>query len=252
MRNVIAMDSELYNLRRRLETLEEDKRYLLKELEKWRQSAEERAQLIEEIQNDPWVRLGSRLRLVKRRDVAPATLEMSTLSEAGADGLASPASGRDQDAYPNWELRTDEGSEAHLIYPREDHEMVRVAIIKAKAQTDWGIQLNRRGLKVSSGERYAVVFRARSARPGTIGLGFAKADAPWSSLGLYAKLHLNPEWQTFREEFVALEDEDNARIHFDLGKNKVGMDLTSVSVELVKEPGVLDVEAEGEHRRQSA
>jgi Carbohydrate binding domain len=250
MRNVIVVDSELNNLRRRLETLEEDKRYLTKELEKWRQCAQERAQLIEEIQNDPWVRLGSRLRLVKRRDVPPATLEMSTLSEAGA----SADSGRDQDAHPNWQLRTDEGSEAHLIYPREDHEMVRVEIIKAKAQTDWGIQLNRRGLKVSSGERYAVVFRARSARPGTIGVGFAKADAPWSSLGLYAKLRLNPEWQTFRQEFVALENEDNARIHFDLGKNQVGMDLTSVSVGLIKGPGVpeAEVEVEAEGERQSA
>ena len=87
------MDSELYNLGRRVETLEEDKALFVERVGKVAAVCQDRAKLIEEIQNDSWVRLGYRLRLLKRRDVAPATLEMSTLSEAGA-GAASRGSGK--------------------------------------------------------------------------------------------------------------------------------------------------------------
>jgi hypothetical protein len=45
---------------------------------------------------------------------------------------------------------------------------------------------------------------------------------------MYRDLLVGPEWQSYREEFVALEDDDRARIHFDLGGSAIGVDLTSV------------------------
>lgn len=224
-----VMELELQELRRRAETLAQ-------ELEKWRQSADERAYLIEEIQQEAWVRAGLSMGLMKRREVVPASLEMSPRPEFARD---------DATATPKWEYRIEPGNEAYLIYPRGDREMLRIGITKAKTKNDWDIQLNRPGLKVASGVQYVVAFRGRAARPRKICVGLAKAYAPWSSLGLYTKVTLTPEWQTFREEFVASADDDNARIHFDLGGKSIGVDLTSVVLQRVDRDSGQEISTEG-------
>jgi len=168
---------------------------------------------------------------VKRRAIAPATLAKPSSPEP------ETVPDNNEDAPTNWRLQVGEGSEAHVIYPREDHEMVCVGITRAKEPVEWHIQLNRTGLKVTSGRRYALAFSARAERPRTIGVGFAKAYDPWSSLGIYTHLQLSPEWQSFHEEFTALEDEENARIHFDLGGKDIGVDFTNVSLKCLEEPG---------------
>jgi hypothetical protein len=78
-----------------------------------------------------------------------------------------------------------------------------------------------------------VEFRARADRSRRIGVGFARAHEPWTSLGLYLKLNLTPEWQTFHQEFLASADDDKARIHFDLGGRNIGVELTSVTLQKV-------------------
>jgi hypothetical protein len=222
-------ESEASELRKRNGLLDRENGHVAAELEKWRRSSGERAVLIEEIQQEAWVRLGQRLGFVKHREIAPATQARSPVLEE--ETRIAPVS--DNDAAPNWELQVGEGSEAHLIYPRGDHEMVCVGITRAKTSKDWDIQLNRPGVKVTSGGRYAVAFRARAGRPRAIGVGFAKAHDPWSSLGLYKKVRLAPEWQAFREEFVAVAADENGRIHFDLGGKAIGVDLTEVVLECV-------------------
>jgi hypothetical protein len=52
---------------------------------------------------------------------------------------------------------------------------------------------------------------------------------------MYTTVRLTAEWQTFEEEFVALEDDEDARIHFDLGGRAVGVDLTSVVLRAVEQ-----------------
>jgi hypothetical protein len=133
----------------------------------------------------------------------------------------------------NWDLRAVGGNHAALVFPPDDPEKVRVDIRKAKTRTGWDIQLNRQGLQVTSNQRYAVQFRARADRSRRIGVGFARAHEPWTSLGLYLILNLTPEWQTFHEEFLASDDDDNARIHFDLGGRNIGVELTSVTLQKV-------------------
>src|SRR5579863_8253113 len=124
------------------------------------QSADERAYMIDEIQQETWVRAGLRMGLMKRREVVPASLELSPRPQAeGTTQL-------------NWEYRIEPGNEAYLIYPRGDREMIRVGITKAKTRNDWDIQLNRPGLQVTGGERYVLAFRARAARLREIGVGF--------------------------------------------------------------------------------
>jgi glycosyltransferase involved in cell wall biosynthesis len=220
------MASELTELSHEATRLEKEKTHLAAELPKWQRSCAERAQVIEEIQQDAWVRFGRKLRIVRPREIPPATHEMSPLPEGGNETV----SGAGEATEPNWDLRVGEGNEAHVIYPRHDHEMVCIGISRVNTKETWDIQLNRPGIPVESGKRYAVTFRARAGRPRTIAVGFAKAYDPWSSLGFYREFRLEPEWQTFQEEFTALEDDDNTRIHFDLGGKNVGVDLTTVKV----------------------
>ena len=119
------------------------------------------------------------------------------------------------------------------MFPVADLERVRVDIRKTKTRTAWDIELNRQDLQVTSNHRYAVQFRARADRSRRIGVGFARAHEPWTSLGLYLVLNLTSEWRTFHEEFLASADDDNARIHFDLGGRNIGVELTSVTMQKV-------------------
>ncbi len=231
---------ELNAVRGRAQELEQQVEYVSLELAKWRESATVRALLIEDLQHDTWMRLGVWLRATKRRESEPATTELSAAPEpaSGTDALADPArEGR-------WHLRVGDRNQATLIYPREDHEMVKIGITKAETKTNWDIQLNRLGLKVNGGVRYTVSFRARAKKPREIGVGFAKAHDPWTTLGMYTRVKLTAEWQTFQEEFVALEDDEDARIHFDLGGRPVSVDLTSVVLRPVEQaPEVINAGA---------
>jgi hypothetical protein len=199
---------------------------LLEELGKWQRSASERAVLIEELQQDPWMRLGLRLHATRRKQqVSPATLYKRSPAPAAT------SNGRSGDGQPPssiWRVQISDDCEAHIVYPDEDHEMVQVDILKASGRARWKVQLNRTGLKAAAGMRHVVEFQARAKRPRQFGVGFAKDHEPWSSLGMYRDLLVGPEWQSYREEFVALEDDDRARIHFDLGGSAIGVDLTSV------------------------
>jgi Glycosyl transferase family 2/Carbohydrate binding domain/Leucine-rich repeats of kinetochore protein Cenp-F/LEK1 len=228
IRDLADARGQIVQLTGEKEAVERDRAYFSQELEKWRLSADERSVLIEEMQQENWVRAGQALRLLKRREIAPASLELSP--RPNSSDPHAPGGG--ELAAPNWEFRVAPGSEAHLIYPRQDAEMVRIGITKA-TRTKWDIQINRPGLKVTSGQRYEVAFRARARKSREITVGFAQAYDPWLTLGLYKTLRLNQEWQTFREEFVAPADDDNARIHFDLGGRAIGVDLTSVVLQRV-------------------
>jgi hypothetical protein len=218
--------------------------HLVKELEKWQSSASERALILEDIHHETWMRLGRRLGIVKYRDILPASSEMSLLPEAMVQARPGDEVG---DAAPKWELLVGNGCDAHLTFPREDHQMVKVGITRARTRRKWDIQLNRRGFQVAAGIRYAVVFRGRAERPRPVSLGFAKAHEPWSSLGLYTTIQLSREWRTYSEEFVAAESDGNARIHFDLGCKSADVDLTSVALTRINSFEEEAVSSHGNH-----
>lgn len=130
-----------------------------------------------------------------------------------------------------FQLRVAGGNVAKLVFPTKD--LVRIAIEKAEAPKSFDIQLNQPRLRVKAAHRYLLYFKARADSPRTISAGFAKAEAPWSGLGLYITIELTSEWQIFEEEFVALSDEDNARILFDVGNSPIPVELSSVSLRSV-------------------
>jgi SAM-dependent methyltransferase len=131
-------------------------------------------------------------------------------------------------------LRVAEGNVAHLVFPNNP-DTVRIAITKAETKTSYDIQLNQPRLKVKSTCRYVINFLARADSPRSIGFGIAKGRAPWTNLGLYRKIDLTSEWQNVEQDFMVTEDEDNARIHFDVGDSDIAVELSSVTLQNLSE-----------------
>lgn len=127
-----------------------------------------------------------------------------------------------------WSLRFEKGNVAKLVFPPDDPDGVRIAIEKAETKTSYDIQLNQPNLSVKSNQRYTLYFRARADSPRSIILGFAKNHKPWTNLGLYSKIELTSEWQSFKEDFTATGSDSNGRIHFDLGGSDISVDLSGV------------------------
>ena len=131
-----------------------------------------------------------------------------------------------------WNLSVRESNEATLVSSREspERELLRVDIKKADTQTVWHIQLSQAPLKVESQHRYRLSFRARANGTRKVDLGFVMNHDPWTGLGLYKSLDLNPGWQSFEEEFVATADDDNAQILFNLGGNGISAEFGDVKL----------------------
>jgi hypothetical protein len=164
---------------------------------------------IANLEAQPWFRLGRRLGVAKRPEVA-----------LGEQPEAPPAGSR-------WQLRVEGGNAAHLLFPAGTGDSVRLEISRVRSRTRWDIQLNLPGFRVTAGRRYAVRFQARADKPRAIGVGFAMAHAPWSTLGFYREMRLRREWQTFEREFAAAADELEGRIHFDAGGCRTAVELAA-------------------------
>ena len=161
---------------------------------------------------------------------AVADLEVwRVLNEALSLYEHTPASG--EPTY-NWLrlLRVAEGNAAHLVVSPDNQDMVRIAIGKAETKISYDVQLSLPRLHVQANEGYVVSFKARADSPRNIHCGFAKGHAPWNNLGWYRTINLTSEWQSFEEDFVATEDESNARIHFDVGESAIAVEVSSVTL----------------------
>jgi glycosyltransferase involved in cell wall biosynthesis/peptidoglycan/xylan/chitin deacetylase (PgdA/CDA1 family) len=128
---------------------------------------------------------------------------------------------------------------------------VRIAIERAASGTSFDIQLNLPRLHLEATHGYAVQFRARADAPRTMAVGVAEAHAPWAGLGWYHRVELSPVWQTFSAEFVALRDDTNARIHFDLGESDIAVDIGSVSLRRLADSREVEPRTGGSDRRLS-
>jgi glycosyltransferase involved in cell wall biosynthesis/peptidoglycan/xylan/chitin deacetylase (PgdA/CDA1 family) len=172
-----------------------------------------------------WVELWPRLK--QRIEEFLVTLE----EQSQAAGLARQALRVLELMIQNkfW-LRVAGGNVANLVFPPNNPDMVRIAIKKDETKTSFDIQLNMLRLKIKANHHYSINFQARADSPRSIALGFAKAHEPWDGLGLYKKIELTSEWRSFQEDFTATADDENARIHFDVGESGISVDLSSISL----------------------
>jgi len=153
------------------------------------------------------------------------------LREAGITDAAILAALRQVRAedLSGWRLRS-EGSVASLDFPPGASDTVRVAIQSVTTGRPFDVQLNLPRLRLRAGHRYAIRFRGRADASRPAFAGVAQGHPPWEGLGWYQRVELTPEWQSFEGEFDAPGDEDNARIHFDLGECAVAAEFAGVGL----------------------
>jgi len=141
-----------------------------------------------------------------------------------------------------WLLRVAGQSTASLVFPPDDVDKVRVEIARAGQNKRSYIQLDRMGLHVKGGVRYSVSFRARSDRSREAFVGVARAHGDWGGLGLYQKLSLNSNWQSFREEFAAISDDDNAQVFFDLNDSANSVEISGAHLRSLADDSAVEMD----------
>lgn len=129
-----------------------------------------------------------------------------------------------------WTLRAEGENKAHLVLSAEDPEMVRVAIEQAKSGIIYDIQLNCPHLRFEIGRVTHVAFRIRADEPRAVSFGAAQSNKPWQNLGLYQSIQATPEWRDVAVDFRPTADEENGRVHFDLGESAVPVEVASLTV----------------------
>ncbi len=127
-----------------------------------------------------------------------------------------------------WRIQIAPGNVVQLVFPASQSDLVRISISKADTKIPWHIQLNQDRISVRERHLYILTFRARADRVRNIVAAVSKAHEPWDSLGLYKTIGLTQNWQSFELEFKAIEDDDDARIHFDVGGNGASVELSGV------------------------
>jgi hypothetical protein len=148
-----------------------------------------------------------------------------------------------------WSLDVKGKNIANLALPEGNPGALRIDIRKAETKIPWHIQLNYPGrsnspkawvselpwnfrlnhprLLLQSNHHYALMFKARADSPRHILVGVRKEQ---EKLGSFKDLLLTSEWQSFKLEFVAKTDHDNARIHFDTGGSDIPVELSDVKL----------------------
>jgi len=133
----------------------------------------------------------------------------------------------------HWTLRTDNGNVARLESRSTLPLGVRIEVIRAVSDAPYDTQINLPGLRFDAAELYRLTFYARADRSRSIGLGVALDRSPWSNLGLYETIDLVELWVPFTFEFTPASAEEDARLHFDLGRDSASVEFSSVLLERV-------------------
>jgi len=131
-------------------------------------------------------------------------------------------------APENWHLEQHSGCKAsvsRIHYKGKD--TLRIETGKAD-DTEWHLQLNQGNLSVKAGQHYTIIFDTAADKSRKISCSLGQAHSPWNNLGLAQQVEMTSNWQTFRYSFVARADDDNARISFSFGGDKVPFYLANV------------------------
>ncbi|MGH7492062.1 MAG: carbohydrate binding domain-containing protein [bacterium] len=139
----------------------------------------------------------------------------------------------EEDRGSYWNLQLENGADAHLLFPSDHDENVRLAVNNVASKYAWEIRLSRLDVAVKAGQRYAVQFQARADKPRRIFAGCAQAHEPGDNLGWYREFELVTAWQSFSADFVATADDDNSCIYFDAGANEVPIEIASVRLHAI-------------------
>ena len=128
----------------------------------------------------------------------------------------------------DWNIEQHSGCKASVSRRRyQSRDALCIETDKAD-DTEWHLQFKQQGFSIREGQYYTVVFEAAADEPRKISCGVSQANSPWENLGLSRGVELSQKWQTFRFGFVAKATEDNARLSFSFGGDKVPVYLANI------------------------
>jgi peptidoglycan/xylan/chitin deacetylase (PgdA/CDA1 family) len=137
------------------------------------------------------------------------------------------------------QLRLGDGQLAALVVSDDRPDVARIAIERSTSAIRYDIQLSDTGLSLVAGDTYVLSFLARADRPRTIGVGVARARAPWSNLGHYEEIELSDAWQNWDRAFTAIDSDEDGRVHFDVGGGDASVEVSGVYVRSLADGRVL-------------
>ena len=128
----------------------------------------------------------------------------------------------------SWNLEQHSGCKASLSKQRYESKNALCIKIDKADDTEWHLQFNHGGISIKAGGYYTVIFEAAADEPRNINCSISQAHSSWSNLGLSREVELSQNWQTFRFGFVSKSDDDNARLSFAFGTDKIPIYLANV------------------------
>jgi hypothetical protein len=84
---------------------------------------------------------------------------------------------------------------------------------------------------LKEGNDYIFSFRAKGAKPRSVGVALGESKAPYKPLGLSGDILVGPEWNTYRMRFRALASDPDAKIQFNLGSDAGSFTLADAALE---------------------
>jgi hypothetical protein len=164
---------------------------------------------------------------VDLKDVSLSGLDQITAGTGS--GPTGAKAFNDKHHLGSWSLNVTEGNEAKLGV-RSRQRVARVDIVKTTSDVRYDVQLNLQQDGIRAGRRYRIQFEARADRPRTASVGVARVGPPWDGLGWYQSVKLTRRWKHVEREFLALDDADIARVHFDLGVEAIPVEVRAVTL----------------------
>jgi glycosyltransferase involved in cell wall biosynthesis/SAM-dependent methyltransferase len=132
-------------------------------------------------------------------------------------------------------LRVANGGEAHLTFPPENPDLVRIEIATPSPTADYDIQLSYPRYPLVAGTRYHLSCLMRADAERSVGIGVSLAHAPWTNAGFYQHEIVGPTWRHVSQEFTSSLTDENARVHFDVGTEPASVEVSGVLLRTLDE-----------------
>lgn len=130
----------------------------------------------------------------------------------------------------HWDLYLHDGCRARLRKPMAGQSGVCVHIEDVGTGQSHGVQLVWGNLTFDTGRRYTVSMWARAARPRPATVQVSQNHDPWERIGPCHEIQLDEQWRPVSFDFEPIEEETNARIHWDLGQDDADVEISFATV----------------------
>ncbi|MCG6189427.1 cellulase family glycosylhydrolase [Maribellus maritimus] len=135
-----------------------------------------------------------------------------------------------ENSTDNWNLYTQGTGDAELSNGNNSLEIT----ISNGSTESWHVQLVRGNISLEKGKKYRLSFRAKADANRSFSPYVGQSISQWSSYSGYNAYTANDSLQTFTVIFDMTENDDRARIVFDLGKSDINFSVTGILLEEIE------------------